>query len=222
MSLAFIDCETTGLDPERHALWEIGLITATGSYRWVLELTSEELGQADSTSLAVGRYYERSTKALMDYEERFKNKFASSLEYTTDNTPDSRRRAAQENNVIRQRSRSSLAAFIAWEIGTSHLVGAVPSFDARFVGDFLRAHKFPPSWHYHLVDVETLAAGKLCWEPPWKSKDLYAALGIDLSKFEEHTAFDDAALAEVVYRAVMSPVKTEEVATETGSPAQIH
>ena len=43
----------------------------------------------------------------------------------------------------------------------AHLVGAVPSFDAEVLANRMRANGICPSWHYHLLDFETLAAGWL-------------------------------------------------------------
>jgi oligoribonuclease (3'-5' exoribonuclease) len=30
--VCFVDCETTGLDPDRHEIWEVGLITPDGEF----------------------------------------------------------------------------------------------------------------------------------------------------------------------------------------------
>lgn len=40
-----------------------------------------------------------------------------------------------------------------------HLAGAVVSFDAERLGNLIRSVGQIPTWHYHLVDVEALAAG---------------------------------------------------------------
>jgi DNA polymerase III epsilon subunit-like protein len=93
-----------------------------------------------------------------------------------------------------------------------HLVGAVPSFDAGFLDPFLRRHGQAPSWHYHLVDVEALAAGFLAGgpegqreiaRPPWDSSKLTAALGIVTADEDKHTALGDARWAKAIYEVVM-------------------
>ena len=58
-------------------------------------------------------------------------------------------------------------------------------------------------WHYHLVDVEALAAGKLGIAPPWKSDELSAALGVTITEDDRHTALGDAKWAMRIYDAVM-------------------
>jgi hypothetical protein len=83
-----------------------------------------------------------------------------------------------------------------------------------------------PTWHYHLVDVEALAAGVVAemrrntrggmtWgrgcaigdpispEPPWSSSDLSRAMGVDPDDFDRHTALGDAQWAKAIYEAVM-------------------
>jgi len=101
----------------------------------------------------------------------------------------------------------------------AHLVGAVPNFDADVLSARMRANGICPSWHYHLVDVEALAAGYLAHlsrtlrvkvgdieitgRPPWKSDDLSAALGIKVSDEDRHTALGDAKWARAIYDAVM-------------------
>ena len=57
MTLAFIDTETTGLDPDRHSIWEVGLITPDGDeHLW--QFPVEEMS-ADPFALEIGRYWER-------------------------------------------------------------------------------------------------------------------------------------------------------------------
>ncbi len=94
-----------------------------------------------------------------------------------------------------------------------HLVGAVPNFDADVLGTRMRANGICPAWHYHLVDVEALAAGYLAsmaaglanidpLQLPWNSDALSAALGIAVSDEDRHTALGDARWARAIYDAV--------------------
>lgn len=62
--VVFIDIETLGLEPERHAVWEIALIArrpgeAAIEREWTILLSPEELALADSTALRLNRFYER-------------------------------------------------------------------------------------------------------------------------------------------------------------------
>lgn len=197
--IVFLDVETTGTDPERHHVWEIGLITNRGEFSWILQLDEDELATAEPMALSIGDYYHRAGKAHFDYVTATRHAPIAMMTEADERGWDELMRGTP---YISLPDRSTLVAFLARAIGTSHLVGAVPSFDARFVGDLMRAHNRPPSWHYHLVDVEALAAGKLGLQPPWKSKELYRVLGLNPGYFSEHTALGDARMAKAVYELV--------------------
>lgn len=97
-----------------------------------------------------------------------------------------------------------VAGVVAALTAGRHLVGAVPSFDAAFLAPFLRSQGYGPAWHYHLVDVEALAAGHLQWEPPWNSEELSLVLGVEPDQFDRHTAIGDCRWAKAIYQAVMT------------------
>lgn len=65
MKLVFLDTETTGLDPERHEMWEYCLIVRNdsedGKYSgtWEGQVTPSDLASADPMALKVGRFYDR-------------------------------------------------------------------------------------------------------------------------------------------------------------------
>jgi len=98
-----------------------------------------------------------------------------------------------------------------------HLVGAIPSFDAERLTNFLRSYGLVAGWHYHLIDVEALAIGYMRghgvgthgestdWSPPYKSDEIIKSMGIDRDKpeYTKHTAMGDARLAREVYYQVM-------------------
>lgn len=54
--LAFVDTETTGLDPDRHEIWEVGLIVDEMEHQWFLPV---DLGSADAIALKVGGFHDR-------------------------------------------------------------------------------------------------------------------------------------------------------------------
>lgn len=109
----------------------------------------------------------------------------------------------------------------AWE------VGAVPNFDADVLGERMRQRNICPSWHYHLIDVETLVVGWVQykaqhirrtepnirlepWPPlPWDSEGLSRAVGVEPPAADQrHTALGDARWCRDVYDAVMNPKET--------------
>lgn len=179
--VVFVDCETTGLDPERHEIWEVALIhdSADGwkEHVWYLPV---DLGRADPAALQLGRFHERLHGIMVDPRV-----FAS---------------------VFARLTRGK------------HLAGAVVSFDEERLRKLLRANGACPEWHYHLIDVEALAVGYLHgkggmvagqeggWLPglPWNSDELTAALGVDISDLDRHTALGDARWAKAIYEAVVS------------------
>lgn len=59
--VCFVDCETTGLDPERHEIWEVGLIVDGTQKAWMLPV---EMALADPMALAVGGFHQRHQSGL--------------------------------------------------------------------------------------------------------------------------------------------------------------
>ena len=89
----------------------------------------------------------------------------------------------------------------------AHIVGAVPNFDterlARLIADEGLGR---PSWHYHLIDVETLAVGYLGgYDLPWDSDELSRAVGVEPPTKDRHTALGDARWVRDLYDAVCGP-----------------
>jgi len=85
-----------------------------------------------------------------------------------------------------------------------HLVGAVPDFDA-----YRLTHQLGVSgWHYHLIDVENLAAGylagsgRLLPDLPWDSNTLSRAVRVNPDNFARHTAMGDVMWARAIFDAV--------------------
>ena len=192
--VCFVDTETTGLDPDRHEIWEVGLITPDGGeWDWQLDV---DLSRADPIALNIGRFHER--------------RFQSALPY---------RNEIEVSGGNRRSHEQFAEEFVALTRGL-HLAGAVVSFDAERLWRLLRAHGQCPMWHYHLIDVEALTVGYLARKVhenaeagfddslrptlPWKSEDLSRAVGVDPDRFDRHTALGDARWAKAIYEAVMA------------------
>lgn len=192
--VCFLDVETTGLDPDRHEIWEVGLILPVGggSYLWQLPV---DLGRADPKSLAMNGFHDRRADGAV--ETRHQN---GDVTWYMDTAKFTRQFARLTRGL--------------------HLVGANVGFDADRLWRLLRANGECPMWHYHIIDVEALAAGYLAtgvapkaWpgvdyaeslhRPPWRSVDLSLAVGVDPERFDRHSALGDARWAKAVYDAVM-------------------
>lgn len=182
--LIFLDTETTGLQPDRHTPWEVAWQTAVHDVEqhtlelvaaadWRVDLTDNENDHADPVALRVGRF-----------EERY-----------TDPEP---------AELVMRELRRTCQAVATIEHPVPHLVGAVPSFDHAMLSRWFGWPGFGEGlWHYHLIDVEALVAGKLGVAAPWKSDDLSTAIGVEVidEKFR-HTAAGDVQWAVALYAAV--------------------
>ncbi len=196
MRLAFVDCETTGLDPECHQMWELAVITVEpwdtsgepGEWTWQLPV---DLGRADPDGLRIGRFYERRRQLPALHAEALV-RWPSNGEHGWDRV-----------------CVAEAAHQVAGLLDGAHLVGAVPSFDAAFIGRWLRSHGQAPTWHYHLIDVEALAAGRTAQAPPWDSAALSRSVGVDPGRFERHSALGDARWARALYEATLGADSAE-------------
>lgn len=197
-TLAFIDVETTGLDPLVHEVWEVGLVlrdanNVDSEHLWQLPV---DLAKADARALTVGRFYERRWQ-----------------QGTPNHSPIN---SAQ----LIQSSLTRWAQHFARMTHDVHLVGANPAFDSAFLQRLLRAGGACPGWSYHLIDIEALALGWCMgaggdahavnrphpdWapQPPWKSNELSIAVGVDPGEFNRHSALGDAQWVRAIYDKIM-------------------
>jgi hypothetical protein len=185
MTIVFLDTETTSLRHDRR-VWEIGAIVRRDGHpdheqAWLIDSADLDLGNADLASLRIGRFYER-------------HPFGTGRSMAT--------------RIYRE-----IDALLTIENYTRHatIVGAVPWFDTDVLDQRMRAHGLRSSWHYHLVDVENLAAGALGVAPPWDFDQLLLAYGLKYDETERHTALGDARIVRDLYDAVLSK--------STGGPA---
>lgn len=180
----FCDTETSGLDPERHEIWEVALIDEKSEERYLLGIDETK---ADLIALNIGGYHERHPHG---------------------------RSSEGVKGVDDLMGASGVAKAVARDTHGRHIVGAVPDFDARFLTKLLTAHGRLPSWHYHLIDVEALMVGRIMGTNlvqdndiqitlPWSSRDLSRLVGVDIDQFEAHTALGDARWAKACFEAVM-------------------
>lgn len=180
--LVFLDTETTSLRSDRRA-WEIGLIrreqvsggTQDAEFQAFITPEDLDLGNADLMSLKIGKFFDRHPRATGIQADR--------------------ERLRSERDVLADVEALTRGATI---------VGAVPNFDTEVLGARMRANGICPSWHYHLVDVETLAAGALKMAPPWDFDKLLGEFGLTYDEADRHTALGDARMVRDLYDAVLS------------------
>lgn len=133
-------------------------------------------------------------------------------------------------------ARKSDAAEAAPEISAmldgAVLVGSIPSFDAGFLDPWLRNNGGAPSWHYRLVCVESLAAGRLGMRPPWDTAEMGARLGCTKDPTTQHTAMGDARWAMKMFDALFAgevrrppaplPAEGTVTAAEAGDTSEVY
>ena len=90
------------------------------------------------------------------------------------------------------------------------MIGCNPGFDldSLRLAYLLRCNGFEPAWHYHPIDISSMAKGWLAAagrlpSPPWKSDQLSLALGVDPADYPRHTAMGDARWCQAQYDAVL-------------------
>lgn len=193
IKLAFLDCETTGLDPfAGHTIWELAVIVrrlgenrVDGSdFEWEEEHVWQirpDLNTADPEALDMNGFFRRF-------------KVPSGVDALW--FPEFQREPIQ---VIR----IAAVTQIRDVLDGAFLVGAVPSFDAGMLTHLLLGHGLKPSWRHRLVCVETLAAAVLGEPVPQGLRHAATALGVEFDEAGRHTAMGDARLAMAVYDAVM-------------------
>lgn len=197
--LCFVDTETTGLHLERIP-WEIGVIRRDpdgSEFEWRAFL-DVDLSKAERPGLKVGRFYERHPVG----------RWLSGLDGKLDDVEGghSIRVDALFNDATI--SQEEAAYRFARLTHGAHIIGAGPWFDTETMDPPLGEAGLISAFHYGLIDIKTLIVGFLAGRgeplsPPWRTDDLFAAVGVTTPDAERHTALGDARAVQRAYDAVM-------------------
>lgn len=193
-TIAFIDTETTSLHPLRRA-WDIAVILRRPGkpdrpMTWFVAVEDLAMNYADPFALAVGNFYTRHPEVNPEAPPAGSSRFGLRNDVT------------REDAALRALERVTRGAL---------LVGANTAFDVETLDRRMRANALLSSWHYSPHDVKGLARGWLrgLARSPEPFPDLGAstetyarALGIDVEKFDKHTALGDAKLARAMWNII--------------------
>ena len=204
--IAFVDTETTGLDPRSHDAWEIAVILRRSGQADLEHLfqVRTSLTNADPKALEIGRYKERFAVPA--------NEFAVELSTNTQ---------IASTTLTEADLMHSLMALL----DGATLVGSNPAFDDRFLTKLFNEAGLPTRWHYRTVDIATMAVGHLYGQAytltkqncdaeyynradnlladGWRSYELSRLMGIEPpNSLDAHTALGDARWARDVYDAI--------------------
>ena len=190
MKFCFLDQETTGLNRDLCDVWEIGVIVrgpdepgGDAEYCWQIR---PDLTHAEPKGLQIGGYYRRCQITTAEVGA------AWTVVHPHRAADDSRRTTAR-----------AVAEQLAQLLDGAYLVAANASFDEAFVSKLLRANGQCATHHYHLIDVEALAAGAVAMPPKWDLNVLLARFGVPVDEADRHTALGDARLARDLFDTVM-------------------
>jgi hypothetical protein len=168
----WVDTETTSLRPDRRA-WDIAVIVRDDDgdheHQWYVDAHDLDLGNADPYTLSRFGFYQRHPQGTR-----------SAGPYTL---------PPGELDVLLEVEELTRGAVLA---------GSNPGFDTDVLGARMRANRICPSWHYHPLDVPTLAHGWLLGSGlpglssrPTSSDAVSAACGVDPAGYDRHTALGD-------------------------------
>lgn len=93
--------------------------------------------------------------------------------------------------------------------GKATIAGSNPGFDMERITDLLDEFDIIPDWHYHPLDVPTMALGWLSARVttpmlarPWKSDEISREAGIEPLDYERHTALGDVLWTRDLYASI--------------------
>jgi hypothetical protein len=189
-AICFVDVATTGTNPRVHELWEIGLIRreptspheddAAGDAEFAWQVYPN-LRRAEPRALQLARFYDRCVPRTPVHGHVVTRPVVN---YRPGRPP---------HNSGTNPTTRSIAGDAARLLDGAVLVAVNAGVNAVFLDRFLNRHGNCPTWNYHLVEVLSLAAGRLRLPPPWNFTTVNEALLLpDPPEEERHTGLGGA------------------------------
>ena len=204
--VAFVDIETTGLDPEHDAIWEIAIIVDDTPIVWQQALTDRQIENVHPKAAEITGFHER-------YDPTEATTPSSSIRRLMHLIGDRHMVGAcpwfdseRLHRVILADIRRALPRELPWHY---HLIDVENLAVGYLMG---RAAAYGEMNEAYALGLEI--GGWELMPLPWKSRELAAALGIDQDKLafewgDAHTALADAAWARAMFEAVFGEPEIE-------------
>lgn len=173
MNLIIIDCETTGLDPQKHEIIEIGAIRVSTSETFEVKIYPLRIKEADPIALRINGYDKEGWKE-----------------------------AYMPSNALKL-----LSEFAGKD---AYMMAYNVSFDRAFLEKAYKDYNLPYPFHYHHLDLLTLAWEHLPPGSPLSLKNVAGAFGVP-SELPIHRALGGAQCAYQVLKKIMENSLEEDV-----------
>jgi len=182
MSVVFLDCETTGLDPRRHVPWEVAIVEPDGTeHVWCWRPAEEFMAQADQKALDIGRFRER---APLIRNAKIEQMAASEVH-----------RLLEGNVIVGSNPHFDVTMLTAWlyDHGRDWNAHYRPVCAVTMAAGWLRGRN------------SMMAAGGFgaeLLEEPWRSYDISRACDVEPPSDDAHQALADASWVKRLYERI--------------------
>lgn len=186
-----LDLETTGLLPDTHEVWEVGIVPLdTGREHIHFQFQPTDLTVSESAALQVGGFYER-----FDWigDPRYaRDMLVQGVIVEEDEDTGEKTEKPSEHKAVTSAGQALWK--IAKELEGATLLGLnVGSFDAPFLAALLRKYGHNPTWGHRYLDLGSFAAGAWGAKQPLSGRAIADRLDKHgIKNRGEHNAYHDA------------------------------